>query len=391
MSIILRSGKGSALTYDELDGNLEQFYISSSLSSNNRVLSLFTSGGEDQITFRPDDTLQTITDIGNTTTNSITALSFIKSGSTSSDVLLGDGTTTPISGLGGGVTKVGTPVDGQITVWTGDGTVEGTTELLFNSASSTLTIAGAGVDDTVTILVAGGDGISISDGSGTVSTTYSVLANSYIKSGSTSNDILLGDGTTSPLSSITGSLVYSTGSIDGSTQSVFGGNITNGGLSTIAGGASNSILGSQSFIGAGKANQVTGSNAAILAGSGSIAKGDRSAILAGQRHTIDAGGLDAAIVAGNGNYIGFLGSSILSGDNITAARKYTAHATSVYVTGSTAELAADYGGVLQLARRETTPQLSGDYEGMIINSGSAARSDLYFYSGTNDGWVKITV
>jgi len=38
--------------------------------------------------------LQDVTDLGNTTTNSITALSFIKSGATASDILLGNGTTT---------------------------------------------------------------------------------------------------------------------------------------------------------------------------------------------------------------------------------------------------------------------------------------------------------
>ena len=101
MSIILRGQKGSALTYEELDGNLEQFYTSSSLSSNGRVLSLFTSGGEDTVTFPAADTLQSVTDNGNTTTNAITALSIVKSGSTSDDVLLGDGSTTSLSGIGG--------------------------------------------------------------------------------------------------------------------------------------------------------------------------------------------------------------------------------------------------------------------------------------------------
>ena len=103
MSIILRSDKGSALTYGELDGNLEQFYISSSLA-NDRTLSLFTTGGvEDTITFPAADTLQSVTNLGSTTTNSITALSFIKTGGTSNDILLGDGTVTSLSALGSAI------------------------------------------------------------------------------------------------------------------------------------------------------------------------------------------------------------------------------------------------------------------------------------------------
>ena len=146
-----------------------------------------------------------------------------------------------------------------------------------------------------------------------------------------------------------------------------------------------------SYIGAGRGNTITGSYSAILAGTGSNSKGQGSIILGGSENLIEASGINSSILAGKGGTVNFNASSIVSGDNIQAARKYTAHATSVYVTGSTAELVGDFGGVLQLARRETTPTLSGDYEGMIINSGSATRSDLYFYSGTNDGWVKITV
>ncbi len=39
----------------------------------------------------------------------------------------------------GNVTKVGTPVDNQVGVWTGDGTIEGDTALTFDTATNTLT------------------------------------------------------------------------------------------------------------------------------------------------------------------------------------------------------------------------------------------------------------
>ncbi len=55
-------------------------------------------------------------------------------------------------GGGGDVTKVGTPVDNQVGVWTGDGTIEGTTGLTYDG--STLGVTG---DITVTGLVDGVD------------------------------------------------------------------------------------------------------------------------------------------------------------------------------------------------------------------------------------------
>ena len=199
-----------------------------------------------------------------------------------------------------------------------------------------------------------------------------------------------GSGLTGVVSS---SVPYTTGSGTDSIQSAFNQADAGGVISVVAGGRNNTIAstGEASYIGAGRGNTITGSYSAILAGTGSNSKSQGSIILGGSENLIEAGGINSSILAGKGGTVNFNASSIVSGDNIQAARKYTAHATSVYVTGSTAELVGDFGGVLQLARRETTPTLSGDYEGMIINSGSATRSDLYFYSGTNDGWVKITV
>jgi len=48
------------------------------------------------------DTLQNVTTRGAVTTTNIEAASFTKTGATSDDVLLGDGTTTSLSGIGGG-------------------------------------------------------------------------------------------------------------------------------------------------------------------------------------------------------------------------------------------------------------------------------------------------
>jgi hypothetical protein len=55
----------------------------------------------------------------------------------------GDGSWATPSGSGD-VSKVGTPVDNQVGVWTGDGTIEGDTALTFDTSTDTLTIAASG-------------------------------------------------------------------------------------------------------------------------------------------------------------------------------------------------------------------------------------------------------
>jgi hypothetical protein len=221
MSIILRSDKGSALTYEELDGNLEQFYISSSLA-NDRVLSLFTTGGvEDIITFPAADTLQSVTNLGNTTTNNITANSFIKSSATSNDVLLGDGSTTSLSALGSAIDTGSFYISSSVALNTitftqGDGTTEAVT---VNTGSSVTTQYEAG--------------------SGTETIQPTTSAN----------------------------------------------NTANGSNSTIAGGRNNETLGSYQFIGAGQANSITAAADYGFIGSDNTLEANYTTIGGGQQNT----------------------------------------------------------------------------------------------------------
>ncbi len=60
-----------------------------------------------------------------------------------STYLRGDNTWSTPAG-GGDVSKVGTPADGQIGVWTGDGTIEGDSALTFDTTDDTLGIAASG-------------------------------------------------------------------------------------------------------------------------------------------------------------------------------------------------------------------------------------------------------
>lgn len=55
--------------------------------------------------------------------------------------LKADGTWTAPAG-GGNVSKVGTPVDNQVGVWTGDGTIEGDAALTFDTATDVLSVGG---------------------------------------------------------------------------------------------------------------------------------------------------------------------------------------------------------------------------------------------------------
>jgi hypothetical protein len=68
---------------------------------------------------------------------------------------------------GGDVTKVGTPVDNQIGIWTGDGTIEGYTGFTFNPATDDLTLNGGTTinllgDGALNFDAGGGDGYGMS-------------------------------------------------------------------------------------------------------------------------------------------------------------------------------------------------------------------------------------
>lgn len=65
---------------------------------------------------------------------------------TSGQVLKSDGTDIAWSTVAGGgdVSKVGTPVDNQLGVWTGDGTIEGDSALTFDTSTDTLAIGASG-------------------------------------------------------------------------------------------------------------------------------------------------------------------------------------------------------------------------------------------------------
>lgn len=87
---------------------------------------------------------------GSPAVSNVTAIKFTNGSVTDN----GDGTVNVATGAGGGgdVSKVGTPVDNQVGVWTGDGTIEGDTALTFNTTTDKLSAGGTtGSVDTGTI------------------------------------------------------------------------------------------------------------------------------------------------------------------------------------------------------------------------------------------------
>lgn len=87
---------------------------------------------------------------GSPAVSNVTAIKFTNGSVTDN----GDGTVNVATGAGGGgdVSKVGTPVDNQVGVWTGDGTIEGDTALTFNTTTDKLSVGGTtGSVDTGTI------------------------------------------------------------------------------------------------------------------------------------------------------------------------------------------------------------------------------------------------
>jgi hypothetical protein len=287
MSIVTRNGKGSALTYEELDGNIEQFYISSSINGNS--ISLFTSGGQasgvgDVVTLPTAGTLQAVTDLGNTTTNQITADSFVKDTATSDDILLGDGSTTSLSALG-------------VSINTGS---------FYLSSSVNL--------NTITFTQGDGTFESLTVNTGSASTAVyelnpSVGGQNRIETVFESTNNTFGDNST----------------IAGGTSN----GVKSGAEKTFIGsGNGNEISGSFSFVGAGLTNIITSTYAVAAGGRGSTITGTASSIVGGYNNTTDG---DYSFIGGG--YQNSIESSAEGYSNITSGRDNTVSGDYINIAG----------------------------------------------------------
>lgn len=154
-----------------------------------------------------------------------------------------------------------------------------------------------------------------------------------------------------------------------------------GDFSTIVGGFNNLATGNCSFIGGGSSNTVEQTYGSIVGGSTNCitGTGDSNTILNGFGNTISgsansviAGATNTLADPGASNFVFGQGMTIGAGSSIGTSNLYTQN---IHITGSTTA-----NGILKISRRTTTP--SPAQEGMIIASGSAGASVLYYYDGS---------
>lgn len=115
------------------------------VSATNRILGRITSGAGDT----EELTGTQATTLLDTFTASLKGLA-PASGGGNSTYLRADGTWATPSGSGD-VSKVGTPVDNQVAVWTGAGTIEGDTSLTFDTTTDRLSVTTSGIFETGTV------------------------------------------------------------------------------------------------------------------------------------------------------------------------------------------------------------------------------------------------
>jgi hypothetical protein len=111
-----------------------------------------------------------------------------------------------------------------------------------------------------------------------------------------------------------------------------------------------------STVGGGCYNTASGACSTVGGGASNTACGLRSGILGGVSNTVTHA------------------DSFIIGSNLTSDKACTTFMNNVHIIGSTTA-----NGILQLSRRDTTPT---GVEGMVIASGSANNSKLYYFNGS---------
>lgn len=113
------------------------------------------------------------------------------SGGGTTNFLRADGTWAAPSGGSGDVSKVGTPVNNQVGVWTGDGTLEGDASFTFDTTTDRLSVTTSGIVETGTIELGNASDTTISrTGAGDIA----VEGNAIYRAGGT--DVPVADGGT---------------------------------------------------------------------------------------------------------------------------------------------------------------------------------------------------
>ena len=207
--------------------------------------------------------------------------------------------------------------------------------------------------------------------SGTASGNYSVVAGGNNNTAAGVNSAV-GGGTNNVVGSTTATIVGGTSNrLAGNCSTIAGGKLNTGSadFAFIGGGQLNHIESGQTYssILAGSENKIIGSGGdsnTILGGFSNIASGSSNSVIGGSANNI------------TGNIQAYVFGSNITADISTSIGSTNFYTNNIHVTGSTTA-----NGILKLSRRETTP--SPAQEGMIIASGSAGASKLYYYDGSS--------
>lgn len=336
MSITLRTNKATALTYNEMDKNLSQYYYSSSVDNNTTEIRLYLTGSTSLgAGFEPRY-------------DTITGYQILGPGDSAQTVKPTFGTFT-VTGIGSNV--LGGALNNVI------GSCSSIVGGSNNTISGSFGFIGGGNNNIVSSscgVVIGGRNNCATNVFGTVVGGESNNAQgeySYIGNGF--NNIICGDVST-----------------------IIGGqcNTILDQYSTIAGGRDNCITHKCSVIVGGQSNTITEHWSTVGGGTTNTIETRYATIGGGATNCINSSGTYGGILAGQNNLVAH-GSSFIIGTNIGTKANCTTYVNNLHVTGSTTTNA-----ILELSRRETTP--SPATEGMIIASGSAGSSKLYYYDGS---------
>lgn len=245
-------------------------------------------------------------------------------------------------GDGSGLTNI-TPTDTVYGIGSGINSIKPVSASFNATVSGDFSIVGGGQDNTV-------------------GTCYSLIAGGRCNViGSAANDSTIGGGrencATGCLSTTGGGYL----------------NIACEMATTIGGGRENEAKACYSTIGGGSFNLTSGTYSTIEGGNANTITGDISVIGGGQANVISQP--YSGILGGNKNNVAHQYSFIV-GTDISTTKACTTYVNNLFVTGSTTGNA-----IMQLSRRETTP--ASPEEGMIIASGSAGASKVYYYDGSS--------